>query len=371
LDGSYAFAIIDRKLSQLLIVRDEIGAKPIYYYKTKGFYAFGSEIRALLEFPLIEKKINKAAVATYLRYGYFTGEQTIYQDIFKFKKGTITTIDIHSGNSYDMPLFKPPVPSNTSNNQTEEDILKKIEELLTESILKRNVADVPVGALLSSGYDSSTVAAILQKNQSKRIKTFTVGFKNEKLDEAPQARKIASHLKTNHEEFYLDKSEAFKIVKDLPEIFDEPIGDSGAIPLAFIANKVSKDIKVLLGAEGGDELFGGYRTYAKALKLNAFNENKLPKFVKKIITTILKNTQPQMEEILAAEGLINKYLAINACFTLKELGLLLKEEPHLIESKKSNAVTIKGLLIYDLHNYLPNNILYKNASLLFPFRDGK
>jgi asparagine synthase (glutamine-hydrolysing) len=360
LDGSYAFAILDRKLSLLLIARDEIGAKPIYYYKKKAFYAFASEIRALLEFPLIEKKIDKAAVATYLRHGYFTDEQTIYQDICKFKKGTITTIDIHSGNSYDMPILRPQIPLNISANNTEEDILKKIEELLTESILKRNVASVPTGALLSGGYDSSTVAAILQKNQSKRIKTFTVGFKNEKLDEAPQARNIAAHLKTNHEEFYIDKTEALNIVKDLPNIFDEPIGDSGAIPLAFIANKISKDIKVLLGAEGGDELFGGYRTYAKALKLNDFNDNKLPKFLKTIISTFLKNTDPQMREIFAAEGLLNKYLAINACFTFKELNLLLNEEPKLVVNKKSNAITIKGLLIYDLHHYLPNNILFKN-----------
>jgi asparagine synthase (glutamine-hydrolysing) len=360
LDGSYSFAILDRKLKQLLIARDEIGAKPIYYYKKKGFYAFSSEIRALLKFPLIEKKINKTALANYFRYGYFTGEQTIYQDILRFKKGTITTIDIHSGNSYDIPILRPQISVDASLNNNEEDILKKIEELLTESILKRNVADVPVGTLLSGGYDSATVAAILQKNQSKRIKTFTVGFKDEKLDEAPQARKIAAHLKTNHEEFYLDKDEALKIVKELPEIFDEPAGDSGAIPLAFIAKKINKDIKVLLGAEGGDELFGGYRTYAKAIKLNAFKDSKIPKIIKDAITAILKSTQPQMKEILAAEDLLNKYLAISACYTLKEIDLLLKSEANPEESKKNNVITIKGLLVYDLHNYLPNNILFKN-----------
>lgn len=367
LDGSFAFALLDRKLNQLLILRDEIGAKPIYYYKTKGFYAFASEIRALLTLPVVEKKLNKTAIASYFRHGYFTGDQTIYQDILKHKKGILTTIDIHSGNSYDMPLWRPQIPQDVSENHSEEEILLKIEELLTESILKRNLADVPIGALLSGGYDSATVAAILQKNQSKRIKTFTVGFKDEKLDEAPQALKIAEHLKTNHQEFYLDKNEAFQILQQLPEVFDEPIGDSGAIPLIFIAAQLKDEVKVLLGAEGGDELFGGYRTYAKAIKLNALSEKKIPKILKNTITTIINKTRPKIGEILAADDLLGKYLEVNACFTLREIDRLLVDKPILDKPKKSNVTTIKGLLIYDLHNYLPNNILFKSDRCFMHF----
>jgi asparagine synthase (glutamine-hydrolysing) len=359
LDGSYAFAIFDRKLGQLLILRDELGAKPIYYYKTKGFYAFASEIRALLAFPPTPKSINKNAITSYFRHGYFNGEQTIYQDIFKQKKGILTTIDIHSGNSYDMPLFRPQVAVDYTSDHTEAQILTKIEEYLTESTLKRNPADVPVGVLLSGGYDSATVAAILQKNQSKRIKTFTVGFKGERLDEAPQALKIANYLKTNHQEFYLDRNEALEILKSLPEIFDEPIGDSGAIPLAFIAAQVKHEVKVLMGAEGGDELFGGYRTYAKAIKLDAFVQKKMPPLLKKVITSVAKVGQPQLSEILAADSLLGRYLEATACFTMAELGKLLKNEPQPIDTKKDKSTSIKGLLIYDLHNYLPNNILFK------------
>ncbi|MFD0941657.1 asparagine synthase (glutamine-hydrolyzing) [Pedobacter boryungensis] len=357
LDGSFAFALIDRKLNQLIIAKDEIGAKPIYYYKNKGCYIFASEISALFAYNVVQKSINKNALASFFRYGYFTNDETVYEHIFKFKKGTFTTLDLHSGNSYDslLKLNFPPVVKSDVENETQ--ISEKIEEHLTESILKRNVADVPVGVLLSGGYDSSTVAAILQKNQTKRIKTFTVGFKNEKLDEAPQASKIAEYLKTNHHEYYLNKDEALTIVKNLPHIFDEPVGDSVVLPLLFIAEKAKKEVKVLLGAEGGDELFGGYRTYAKAIKLEELVHKRIPKFLKDTYISFLKKTQPKMEEVLEADGLLNKYLAINACFTTVEINRLLNGEYNFSTRSNNKAQNIKDLLIHDLHDYLPNNIL--------------
>lgn len=360
LDGSYAFALVDRKLSLLLIARDDIGAKPLYYFKEKGFYTFASEIRALLTYPQINKQINKNALSTFFRYGYFIGDETIYQHIYKFKKGNLTTIDLHSGNSYESPLINLKLRPEVTSSETEDQVVEKIEELLTESILKRNVANVPTGVLLSGGYDSSTVAAILQKNQTKRIKTFTIGFKNNKLDEGPRAKKIAEHLKTNHQEFYLDQEKAFEIAKKLPIIFDEPVGDSGAIPLAFIAECVKNEVKVLLGSEGGDEIFGGDRTYAKVLNANHLLQKPMPKIFKKAILTFLKQTKPQMKEVIEAENLLDKYLAINACFTVNQIDALLNIQGKFEYECSTKIETIKGLFIYDLHHYLPNNILHKN-----------
>ncbi|TKC06627.1 asparagine synthase (glutamine-hydrolyzing) [Pedobacter polaris] len=360
LDGSYSFALVDRKLSLLLIARDDLGAKPLYYIKQKGFYAYSSEIRALLALPPVHKSINKNAMSTFFRYGYFIEEETIYKDIYRFKKGNLTTIDLHSGNSYDSPLVKFKLKPDNNSTETEEQVLARIEELLTESILKRNVGKVPIAVLLSGGYDSSTVAAILQKNQSKRIKTYTIGFKDSKLDEASRAKNIAAYLKTNHKEFYLDKEKALTIVKNLSSIFDEPIGDSSAIPLAFIANEVRAEVKVLLGSEGGDEMFGGYRTYAKALKLNGLLNTNLPKIIKQTILGFLKYTQPQMKEAIEADSLLNKYLAINACFTTNQINVLLNSDYNFEKKPKKQASSIKDLLIYDLHHYLPNNILVRN-----------
>jgi len=360
LDGSYAFALLDRKRNILLIGRDDLGAKPLYFYKTKGFYAFASEIKCLLAYPIVKKAVNKSAMATFFRYGYFKGTETIYQDIFQFEKGNLITIDIHSGNNYNSPLVKFKLKPNIENNDTEEQVVERIEEILTESILKRNIANKPIGILLGSGYDSATVAAILQKNQTKRIKTFTVGFKDNELDEGPRAKKIAEHLKTNHQEFYLDKNKALEIVKNLPKIFDEPIGDSSAIPIAFIADQVHNEVKVLIGSEGGDELFGGYRTYAKVLKLDAFIKSETPNFLKKIIIAFKKGSQPQMKEAIVADHLLNRYLAINACFTKDQLKKLLHIDLEFNENANEETVSIKNLLIHDLHSYLPNNILSKN-----------
>jgi asparagine synthase (glutamine-hydrolysing) len=357
-DGSFSFALLDKNLSILLIGRDDIGAKPLYFIKEKGFYAFASEIRALLKYPFVKKQVNKKAMATYFRYGYFKGNETIYENIFQFKKGNLTTIDIHSGNSYDYPITKLKLNIVSINTETEEKVIDKIEEILTESILSRNIANAPVGVLLGSGYDSSTVAAILQQNQSKRIKTYTVGFKNSKLDEAPKAKQIAKHLKTNHRELYLDKDKALKIVSNLNHIFDEPVGDSSAIPVAFIANELKDEVKVLLGSEGGDEMFGGYRTYAKTFKINDLKQRPIPNFIKKFISGFYGISSSKMKEVFNSETLIDKYLAMNACFTKKELMSLLDID--FKDEDKTKVETVKELLVHDLHNYLPDSIISKN-----------
>ncbi len=368
LDGSFAFVLFDRNVNQLLIARDEIGAKPLYFFKIKKCYAFASEIRALLSYPNFDKKINKNAIATYFRYGFFIGEETIYEDIFKAKKGFLTTIDTHSGNSYEAPIKRKQKIPNLSkqNKQSEQQILNHIEDLLTESILKRNIADVPVGVLLTGGYDNATIAAILQKNQTKRIKTFSVGIES-KPNDIVQARKIANHLKTNHHEFFLNDKDAIQLVKNLSNVFEEPIGNSGVIPLLFLAEKVKKDVKVILNAEGGDELFGGYRTYTKAIKFKNFDEFKMPPFLKKTIYTILKNYNHKTKAIIEAKSLLYKYLEINACFTTTQLQSLVKSEYKPKTNPIEEDQNIKNLLIYDLENFLPSDLLYKSDKCFMHF----
>lgn len=368
LDGSFAFIIFDKVLNQLLIARDEIGAKPLYFFKINKCYAFASEIRALLSYPALEKKVNKNAIATYFRYGFFIGEETIYEDVFKAKKGFLTTIDIHSGNSYESPIKKNEKIADLTKNETESEkqIINHIEDLLTESILKRNIADVPIGILLNGGYDNATIAAILQKNQTKKIKTYAVGIENN-LSEIAQARKIADYLKTNHHEFFLNSNDAIRLVKSLPNVFEEPIGNSGVIPLLFLAEKAKKEVKVLLNAEGGDELFGGYRTYTKAIKFKNFDNFKIPDFFKKSINTLLKKYNDKTKAIIESKGLLNKYLEINACFTLTQLQRLVKSEYRLKANQIQDDQNIKDLLIYDLENYLPNDLLYKSDKSFMHF----
>lgn len=357
-DGAFAFTIVDRKQHQLIIARDQLGSKPLYYYKKQGIYAFASEIRTLLSYISIERNINKNAMLSFFRHGYFNGEETIYQDIYRFKKGGVTIIDMHSGNSYET-LFAKKTICLANTDDTEENILIKIEDFLTESILNRNVANVPVGVLLSGGYDSTTVAAILQKNQTKKIKTFTVGFLDKKFNEAQHANQIAKHLKTNHQEFYLTEENALDIAHKLPEIFDEPIGDSSVIPLIYLAKELQNDIKVLLGCEAGDELFGGYRNYGTVIKLNKLKQKNIPQFIKDLIFGYLKAANPKIKEVLATDVLLDQYLGINACFTYSQLQQLFNTTESN-DGQANEAITdIKGLLIYDLNHYLPNNLLFK------------
>lgn len=361
LDGSFAFVIFDKILHQFLIARDEIGTKPLYYFKTKNVYAFASEIRALLSYPVFEKKINQKAIATYFRHGFFKGEETIYQEIFKVKTGFLTTIDLHSGNSYDTPLKTPQKLTALlkQEERNEEDIVNHIEELLTESILKRHAADVPVGILLNGGYDNTTVAAVLQKNQSKRIKTYTVGIA-EKPKGTAQARKIADHLKTNHQEFLLKKEDAIRLVKNLPNVFEEPIGNSGAIPLLFLAEQTKNEVKILLNAQGGDELFGGYRAYTRAIKFQNLEESKLPHFLKTIINTLLQKYSQQTKAIVTARDLLDKYVEINACFTTEQLQRLLPSIEQAPSKPAQKDQDIKNLITYDFDNFLPNDLLFKS-----------
>lgn len=368
LDGSFAFVIFDKVLNQLLIARDEIGAKPLYFFNINKCYTFASEIRALLSYPNFEKKVNKNAIATYFRYGFFIGEETIYEGIFKAKKGFLTTIDIHSGNSYEAPIKRNQKIANLTKNepQSEKQIINRIEDLLTDSILKRNIADVPVGILLNGGYDNSTIAAILQKNQTKKIRTYAVGIDNNP-SEIAQARKIADYLKTNHHEFFLNSNDAIRLVKSLPNIFEEPIGNSGTIPLLFLAEKAKKEVKVLLNAEGGDELFGGYRTYTKAIKFQSFDERKIPYFLKEPINILLKKYNDKTKAIIESKGLLDKYIEINACFTLTQLQRLVKSEYKLNTNQIHDNQNIKDLLIYDLENYLPNDLLYKSDKSFMHF----
>ncbi|WP_461790305.1 asparagine synthase (glutamine-hydrolyzing) [Pedobacter sp.] len=357
IDGAFAFAILDRKQHQLFLARDTMGVKPLYFYKDKNFFAFASELKAMLKYP-IEKKTNPNALEKYLRHGYFIGDETIFQNIWNFKKQHYFIIDLNSGNHLENRFENSATA--TSHLVNEAEITLKLNELITESILRRNVADVNVGVMLSGGYDSATVAAILQKNQAKKIRTFTLGFKDRKLNEAPAAFAIAQYLNTNHQEFYIDEQDAVQALESLPQIFDEPMGDSGAIPLAVIVKHIAKeDIKVLLGAEGGDELFAGYPNYTRTLLLHQ-KIKKIPAFLKRAILIFSKARRAKFEEIFKAEDLLSTYGIVSSLFTYSELSTLLNKDISFSTAHSNNFNSLNDILKYDQNNYLPNDLLLKS-----------
>ena len=358
IDGAFAFAILDRKQNQMFLARDTVGVKPLYFYKDKNFFAFSSELKGLLQYP-IEKKTNFNALEKYLRHGYFLGSETIFTDIFNFKKQHYFIIDLNSGNHLETKFENQSgVLARLSDNES--DITNRLHELVTESVVKRSIADVNMGVMLSGGYDSATVAAILQKNRAKRLRTFTLGFKNKKIDEAPDAKAIAKFLNTNHTEYYIDNADAIKTLENLPNIFDEPMGDSGAIPLAFLVEQIAtEDIKVLLGAEGGDELFAGYTSYKKAIWVHR-KSNQIPNFLKKTIVSFSKNRKHKLQEVLFSKSLINTYESIASFYAYNEMSNLLNKEIIPSISFEQQEDSIKSLLNFDLNNYLPNDLLLKS-----------
>ncbi|MCX6723491.1 MAG: asparagine synthase (glutamine-hydrolyzing), partial [Candidatus Staskawiczbacteria bacterium] len=259
--GMFAFAIWDKTKEKLFLVRDRAGVKPLYYYHKDNLFLFSSELKSFHQHPKFEKEINFDALALFLQFGYILAPHTIFQDAYKLNPGHYLEIDkngslkeIKYWDITDYYLEKPI-------NKPEDEIEKELEQILIESFNYRMVSDVPVGVFLSGGIDSSLVAALLQTNSKNSIKTFTIGFNEKEYNEAPYAKKIARHLKTDHNEIYCTSKDALEIIPKLSEIYDEPFGDSSSIPTYLVSKFARQQVKVALSADAGDELFCGYSRY--------------------------------------------------------------------------------------------------------------
>lgn len=260
--GMFSIALYDEKANALTLIRDRAGVKPLNYYWKDGLLLFASELKSFVKHPLFEKKINPQAVASFLQYGYVSWPHSIYQHTQKLPPGHYLTMDLSTQqvsqtqywnvyDSYNKPRLRIDMP----------EAIAETEKILDKAFQYRMVADVPVGVFLSGGYDSSCVTALLQKNSTERIKTFTIGTTDKKLDEAPFARQIAAHLGTEHTEYYCTTKEALDIIPDLPFYYDEPFADSSAIPTILVSRLARKQVTVALSADAGDEIFAGYNRY--------------------------------------------------------------------------------------------------------------
>jgi asparagine synthase (glutamine-hydrolysing) len=260
--GMFAIALFDEKLNQLICIRDRAGVKPFYYYFNDGLFLFGSELKALAAHPGFKKEMNTNAVASFFQYGYVPSPHCIYNYTYKLPAGHILRLDL-SSNEIDLKQYwnvydyynKPKISIDFK------DAIDETEKILSRSFSYRKVADVPVGVFLSGGYDSSCVTALLQKESTPKIKTFTIGSTDKNLDEAPFARQIAEHLDTDHTEYYCTYREALDIIPDLPYYYDEPFADSSAIPTILVSRLARQKVTVALSADAGDEIFAGYNRY--------------------------------------------------------------------------------------------------------------
>ncbi len=262
--GMFAFALWDSREKRLWLGRDRIGIKPLYYGQFDNLFLFGSELKALRAKDGWRPEIDRDALAAYFRFNYVPAPHTIYRNIYKLEPGTLLSFRVGEKPKLERYWNLASVASQGPLLNDEEEALVECEALLRDAVKRRLVADVPLGVLLSGGVDSSAVAALMQSESGHPVKSFTVGFENAGFNEAGHAKAIAQHIGTEHHELYLSEARALELVPSLPDWYDEPFGDSSALPTWLVAQMAREHVTVALSGDGGDEVFFGYNRYHAA-----------------------------------------------------------------------------------------------------------
>jgi asparagine synthase (glutamine-hydrolysing) len=269
--GMFAFALWDKQECILTLARDRLGEKPLYYGLQNNTFLFGSELKALKVHPDWNGEINRDALALYMRYSYIPAPYSIYKNIYKLMPGSFIQIPIagqqlaggilptveaywQAKDAAENGLKAPLILS-------DDQAIKSLDVLLRETIKEQMISDVPLGAFLSGGIDSSTVAAIMQQESKRAVKTFSIGFHEQGYNEANHAKAVAAHLGTEHTEMYVTANQAMDVIPKLPTLYDEPFADSSQIPTFLVSEMTKEHVSVALTGDGGDELFAGYNRY--------------------------------------------------------------------------------------------------------------
>lgn len=304
LNGMFAFGLWDAVGEQLHLVRDRLGEKPLYYGWCGSTFLFGSELKALRAHPAFSAEVDRGALALYLRHSVLPAPHSIYRGIFKLPAGTVLTL----GASSPPGPCPSPVPywslaevaqqaASAKLRADDQDVVEQLEQLLGEAVVMRMQADVPVGAFLSGGIDSSLVVALMQRGAAGRVKTFTIGFSDSAYDESASARAVAARLGTEHNELILSPEDALDVIPQLPHLYDEPFADASQLPTFLVSRLTRSQVKVSLSGDGGDELFGGYNRYHWCRAIwDRIGWAPLP--VRKRLASLLNTVPPQRWEVL-------------------------------------------------------------------------
>ncbi|MDB5280529.1 MAG: asparagine synthase [Ferruginibacter sp.] len=368
--GMFSIVIYDASIQKVFLIRDRPGVKPLYYYFADGYFLFASELKAFHPFPCFKKEIDAVSASLYFKYGYIKAPNSIFKNARKLQPGYFATIDLASKSLqlkqywnvldyYNKPAF----------SIDKKQALQELETLCVSAFQYRMISDVPVGIFLSGGYDSSLLAAILQNNSANKIKTFTIGFNEKQFNEANHAKKIAQYLGTDHNEHFCTAASASEVIPALPFYYDEPFGDSSAIPTVLLSRFAKQQVTVALSADGADELFAGYNRYTQLSTINK---------VQKIVPVSIRRTIAKMIGSVPAINTKYKKIALllsecdstisgdllNAVFLETDLQNLLQPDfaYDVISEKKhtrEKSGFINSLLAADFTSYLPDDILAK------------
>lgn len=394
-NGMFAFALWDRTERVLYLVRDRIGEKPLYYGWMERTLFFGSELKALRAHPDFNCEINRDALALYLRHNYIPAPYSIYKGIYKLLPGTILTISPSkdaSPNAIPYWSAREVAEQGTSEPFTgsTEDAIARLDSLLRDAVKLRMEADVPLGAFLSGGVDSSTVVALMQAQSSQKVKTFTIGFYEAGYNEAKHAQEVARHLGTDHTELYVTSKEAMAVIPRLLSFYDEPFSDSSQIPTFLVSEMTRRHVTVALSGDGGDELFCGYIRYQTALSiwkkiawlpdagrksiaylLKTIPIGVLDKLFFGIIPIIKKHGRPgaagdklrKLADILAIESPDCLYLELVSHWKDPSSLVFGSNEPMTVFTDPSRNAALadftQRMMFMDTVSYLPDDILCK------------
>jgi asparagine synthase (glutamine-hydrolysing) len=288
--GMFAIALWDKESKVLTLMRDRMGEKPLYFGWQGSTFIFSSELKSFHQHPEFKKEICLDALGDFFKYNYVPSGKSIYKGIQKLKQGSYCTVSlskqsIESTIYWNIDDYK---PENSNVNSNVTDRISELESLLKDAIGKQMIADVPLGAFLSGGVDSSAIVALMQSQSNRPVKTFSMGFNEKGFDEAIYAKKVAQHLGTDHTEMYVSPDEARNVIPLLPDIYDEPFSDSSQIPTYLVSKLAKSHVTVSLSGDAGDELFCGYNRYL--MVNNAWSKlSKIPVGIRKVTGQFLLN----------------------------------------------------------------------------------
>jgi len=381
--GMFSFVIYNKDSETVFCARDRAGVKPFFYYWKDDLFLFGSELKTFHEHPKFQKEINLDSVAAFMQYGNVPTPHCIFQNCKKLNPGhylhfSLSDKSISSKSYWNVYDYynkdKVNLPFKEAKTQT--------ESILSSAFEYRMVADVPVGVFLSGGYDSACVTALLQKDRTDKLKTFTIGVPDIGLNEAPYAKDVASHLGTDHQEFNCTQKEAIDLIDDLPYYYDEPFADSSAIPTTLVSKMAKQDVTVALSADGGDEIFAGYNRYDFLLRYGN-KLNKIPGFARKSLSglmnivpskniPVLKNKYNFHNRYEKLKGVLKEpspekiMLSLSQQFTDNQISELMNHSVHSLETsfisnelKKEHFTPLSYMMAIDYQTYLLDDIMQK------------
>ncbi len=389
--GMFAFALWDRENRTLTLARDRLGEKPLYYGRQGGVFLFGSELKALKQHPAFEGEVDREALALYLRYCTIPAPRSIYRGIHKLTPGTLLRVC-----ASDRQLSEP-MPFWLLNDVAEQgqreffqgsdaEAVAALEAKLLDAVRLQQIADVPLGAFLSGGIDSSTIVALMQAQSTRPVRTFTIGFQEAGYNEAEHAKAIARHLGTDHTELYVTPAQAQAVIPRLATLYDEPFADSSQIPTYLVSQMARERVTVSLSGDGGDELFGGYNRYAWATKIL-----QRPRFLRKLLAHGLTALSPlvlnrlcralapvvpksmrfglpgdkahKLASILGAESQVAIYRGLVSTWPAPADVVLGSEEPATLLDDPSRWADVSEfehrMMYLDAMSYLPDDTLVK------------